>query len=178
MRKHSENAVEGQKLHFVYAGDYYSNCYEQRLLSPLVKAMKKTKTESVMVTIINIWRFSIINKKAAEWICKGNDYLMKDSVNDDLESLFERLRLGKAIDNEIAYTYFLPKLTDEELDLVEKGDTSCLQTFRFYNIDQDWRSKLMLCESNSKFIKGVGFRRTFEIGNLSTKKFSNLCFSQ
>ena len=41
--------------------------------------------------------------------------LPKESINDDLDSLFEDLRLGKNPEERVN-TYFLPKLTEEEID--------------------------------------------------------------
>ena len=80
-----------------------------------------------MVTIILMDREKLITKEAMEKYTKGEEDF-KDSVNDDLESFFEDLRLGKEPD-ELIYTYFLPKLTEEEMELVEQNDTNYLQTF-------------------------------------------------
>ena len=91
---------------------------------------------------------------------------MKDSVNDDLESLFENIRLGKE-PNEEVLTYFLPKLTEEELELIERRDTSYFHTFTVsWNPDVD-KYEMMLSESESKYVKGESRRRTFVLKNLS-----------
>ena len=99
-----------------------------------------------------------------ESYCKGEKEL-KDSVNDDLESLFENIRLGKEPDEKVE-TYFLPKLTEEELELVEKRDPRYLQTFRSLNPDVD-ETEMMLSESDSKYVRGVSSRKTFVIENSS-----------
>ena len=75
--------------------------------------MKKHKIESVMFTRIFMRRWELITTEKMESYCKGQEY-EKDSVNDDLESLFENIRLGKEPD-ETVYTYFLPKLTKKEM---------------------------------------------------------------
>ena len=99
---------------------------------------------------------------------------MKESVNDDLESLFENIRLGKEPDEQV-YTYFLPKLTEDELELVEKEkhlgkrDTSYLQTFLRPNPDVD-ETEMMLSESDSKYVKGMSQRQTFVIENSSEEQ--------
>ena len=72
-------------------------------------------------------RSGLITKEKMENFCNGKDY-QKDSVNDDLDSLFEDLRLEKELNEEVD-TYFLPKLTEAELDLVERKDTSYFKTF-------------------------------------------------
>ena len=99
-----------------------------------------------------------------ESYCKG-EWGFKHSVNDDLESLFENIRLGKEPDD-CVWTYFLPKLTEEELELVERRDTSYLQTFWTSNPDVD-ETEMMLSESDSKYVRGVSERKTFVIENSS-----------
>ena len=90
----------------------------------------------------------------------------KDSVNDDIESLFEDIRLGKEraewIHGLIFFTYFLPKLTDEEMRLVDRKDTSYFETFSFADPDVD-EAEMKLSESDSKFLHGRGSRSTFTI---------------
>ena len=100
---------------------------------------------------------------------KGEKY-EKGSVNDDLESLFENIRLGKKL-NELVETYFLPKLTEEELKLVERADRKYFQTlsewvFNEENPDVD-KTEMMLSESDSKYVRGVSERKTFVIENSS-----------
>ena len=105
-----------------------------------------------------------------ESYCKREKY-EKDSVNDDLESLFENIRLGEEPDEKVL-TYFLPKLTEEELELVERRDRSYLQTFFVgadgKNPDVD-ETEMMLSESDSKYVRGWSERKTFVIKNLSEK---------
>ena len=103
---------------------------------------------------------------------KGEDF-RKDSVNDDLESLF---RLGKEPDEEV-FTYFLPKLTEEELELVERKDTSYLQSFWPDDPDVD-ETEMMLSESDSKYVEGYSYRKTFVIENSSKKSLKNKCSLQ
>ena len=120
-------------------------------------------------------RQRLITKESMEKCCKekilkmqGEDVEIgeKDSVNDDIESLFEYLRLGKERAGWI-YTYFLPKLTDEEKRLVDRKDTSYLETFYFS--DSCVYEAMELSESDSKFVRGIGCRKTFTIKNTSYK---------
>ena len=119
-----------------------------------------------MVTKIYLYRQNLITKEKMESYCKG-EKKAKDSVNDDLESFFENIRLGKEPDERVD-TYFLPKLTGKELKLVEKRDTSYLQTFYdgLYTINPDVdETEMMLSESDSKYVRGWFLRRTFVIEN-------------
>ena len=114
-----------------------------------------------MVTTIFMYRKDLITKEKMENYCKGNDDFSKLSVNDDLESLFEDIRLGEEPDDEV-WTYFLPKLTKEELKLVEIKDASYLETFEWPNPDVS-EAEMKLSESDSKFVRGIGWRKTFTI---------------
>ena len=80
--------------------------------------MKRYKIKKVMTTMISMQRWKIITREKTEKYCNGQE-IRKYSVNDDLEALFEDLRLGNEPNEEVE-TYFLPKLTENELKLVEK----------------------------------------------------------
>ena len=137
---------------------------QDRLRSFILEGMKKNKIKSVMVTSIFMERRKLITKEAMEKYCKG-EKRRKVSVNDDLESLFEVLQLGKEPDEESSF-YFLPKLTKEEMKLVERNDTNYLETFSSSNPDVK-EAEMKLSESDSKFVRGYGDRRTITIENSS-----------
>ena len=155
----------------VYAGYYYYdiNRLDVRLESFIIDAMKKYKIMSVMITTIFIGRWEVITKEKMENYCMGKN-AAKASVNDDFESLFDDLRLGKKPDEQ-NWTYYLPKLTQEELDLVENRDPNYLETFchdLWGPLSGDSspdvpESEMRLSESKSKFIDGGGHRKTFTI---------------
>ena len=106
---------------------------------------------------------------------KGEKY-EKNSVNDDLESLFEDIRHGIEPDEEVS-TYFLPKLTEEEMKLVERKDATYLQSFKFSNPDIE-EAEMLLSESDSKFVQGWGRRRTFTIENSASQNIFHRCSLQ
>ena len=125
-----------------------------------------------MLTSIHMSRLDLATKEAMEKYCKGEED-MKDSVNDDLESFFDDLRLGKKPD-EYVENYFLPKLTEEEIELVERKDISYLRTFRL-SVPDVREAQMKLSESDSKFVRGYGYRRTFTIENTSLQNNSHCC---
>ena len=159
-----ENVAEELQIHFVYAGYPYFYLHE-KLRSNILNGMKKYKIKSVMVTSIDLERLELITKERMESYCKGETYL-KDSVNDDLESLFENIGLGKKPNEEVK-TYFLPKLTEEELELVERRDTSYLQTFSWEDDADVDETEMMLSESDSKYVDVLCTRKTYVIENSS-----------
>ena len=156
------------EIHFVCAGLYYFQRHEDRLKLFIREGMKKYKITKVMVTIVYMWRNNLITKERMENYCKGKKF-QKDSVNDDLEKLFEDIQLGKKPDDNLGI-YYLPKLTKEELDLVERKDEDFMNTFGLgMNADVD-KAEMMLSESDSKFVWGWGQRKTFTIKNRLPKK--------
>ena len=76
---------------------------------------------------------------------------IKQSVNEDLESLFEDILLGKEPDEWIN-SYFLPKLTEEEMSLVGRKDRSYLQTFYNKNAPDVEETEMKRSESNAKYV--------------------------
>ena len=155
LRKNSENELKEMKTHFVYAGYHYS--YGDRLKSFILEGIKECKIESVMVTSLYMRKFNLIRKETMEKYFNGEED-RKYSINDDLESIFEDLRFGKEPDK-WNVTYFLPKLTKEELELVEKKDTNYLQTFVLSgNLDVE-------------FVNVYGWRETITIKNTSENSF-------
>ena len=100
-----------------------------------------------MLTKIHMRRFGLITKEKMENYCKK-----EESVNDDLESLFDDLRLGKG-PKEYASTNFFPKLTQEQMELVERKDTTYLHTFWEDNPDVK-EAEMKLSESDSKYVEG------------------------
>ena len=110
------------RAHFVFTGGYYFG--DEVSLRPIfLKAMKKYEIKKVMVSIFYMRRRQLITKEKMENYCNGEDDWRKSSVNDDLESLFEVLILGKEPIRTRVETYFLPKLTKEEMDLVGINDS-------------------------------------------------------
>ena len=148
--------------HFVFAGDYYSD-YD-RLKSLIVEAMKKYEINRVMVTIIDIYRNNLITKEKMDIISNGKE-AAKESVNDDFDTFFENLRLGKEPKKRVN-TYFLPKLTEAELKLVETKNEDFMATFLNLDFltDPDIEDvEMQPYESASKFVRGLGRRQTYMI---------------
>ena len=123
------------------------------------------------MTSIYLHRWNLITKEEMESYCKGEESV-KNSVNDDLESFCENIRLEKELD-EFVVTYFLPMLPES----VERRDT-IQQT---WNPDI-WKStdekqlqvinnKMMHSESNSIYLKAMSTRKTFGIEIFSENSY-------
>ena len=163
--------------HFVYVGNYYDwqTDRQYKLRSFILKGMKKYNIKSLMVTNIHMWRYQIITKETMENYYKGYYAHRKKSVNDDLKALFEDVQLGKEPD-EYVQTYFTPKLTEKEVGLVETKDSSYLATFYQWLNPDVKGAEMKISVSDSKFVEGWCYRRTFKIENSSSKNIFN-CYS-
>ena len=91
--------------------------------------MKKYNIEKVMVTKIRIMRDRLITKEKMENFCIGKED-EKLSVNDDLEILFENIQIGEEPD-EFVNTYFLPRLTEHEININENQKSILFSLFFF-----------------------------------------------
>ena len=70
----------------------------------------------------------------------------KESIDDDLEAFYRDLQ-HERISESSSHTYFLPKLTEKELQLVDKNDLNYFKTFRSENADVD-KTEMQLSTSN------------------------------
>ena len=52
--------------------------------------------------------------------------LVTSSVNDELDSFYNKIQTGKMIEKQVS-SFFYPKLTDEEIKLVENKDKCYLR---------------------------------------------------
>ena len=138
--------------------------------------MKIHKIESVILTIVNMRRKKLITKEKMETYCTGKESVngSEDSVNDDLESFFQDIRDGKELTGRYGvWSYFLPKLTKEELKLVERRDQNFLETFSAtlvggtYDVADVDEAEMKFSESKSKFVYGLCQRVTFTVKNPS-----------
>ena len=91
------------------------------------------------------------------------DFYWEESIQEDLESFFEKLKIGNEKRKDVA-TYFLPKLTNEELKLVELKDENHLQEYvwqiigRTVDVDPEQMKK---SESDSKYVRSKCVRYTY-----------------
>ena len=86
------NETESLQIHFIHVSHDW--VLAQKVKSVILKGMKKYKIESVMVSSFYMERWNLITKEKMVDHCKGKT-IEKESVNDDLESFFEDIRLSK-----------------------------------------------------------------------------------
>ena len=97
------------------------------------------------------------------------------SINNDLERFLINLRNQKVVKEKIVWSFFTPKLTNEELKLVQEGNEEHLKTYEFHDIglnpDVDVE-EMKKSDSKSKYVHGWCRRRTIPL-TLETSQFED-----
>ena len=200
LRAIAEAGLHESKIHFMYVGNYIEYSRINSILeSSIANGMKKYNINSVLLTTISQERERLITKEATEEYydrkiqysydstMRHGPWNIKISVNDDLESLFEDLKIGRKV-KKLEWSYFLPELTEKDLQLVETRNESHLKTYICYwepvhvyktlytYTGINWlkrrrprygdpdisKWKMKRSRSTSKFLKAVCFRWSFK----------------
>ena len=165
--------------HFVYAGSYYNSDRDEHFKEMFLTAMKKNKIKSSMLTMLFMMRWEVVTEEKAKEAWDGklkNDKTWGEiSVHDDLEIFYTNILNSKEIKGEVVHSYFTPKLTEEEMKLVENQDEDYLSSFRqsYYT----YQEELEESDSNSKYVHGQCVRWTFTLERKKKKKMAvkNCC---
>ena len=169
--------------HFIYCGSHYLWDKESRnrLREILMTKMRKYGIQYAILTMLFMWRWKLITKEKVKQAYEGKlkneedweDY--EQSIGDDLETFFTNLQSQKEIKNESVRSFFLPKLTEDELKLVEQRNEHHLTTYsrHYFGRNPDVHPEEMKrSDSRSKYVHGRCWRRTIHLALESNKNQS------
>ena len=169
MKKVGLNKIKDLEIHLLFTG-FYSLIGNKEIV---FEKMKKFRMKRLMVTSMSMSRFRLITKEKRDELYLGRKEMYKGSINDSIETLLGNIRLGNQ-PNEILNLYFTPRLTDEEMQLIERKDPVYLQTFsnKYPDLD-DWSMKNS--ESDSKFCYTFCQRETksYQLPDLGNSQSQN-----
>ena len=158
--------------HFIYCGDYYYLGRRGKLEEIILTKMTKYGIRSSILTMLNMIRINLVTKervkKAAEGKLKNELWwkYYEGSTNDDLERFLINLQNQKEVKEEEVESFFTPKLTNEELKLVQEGNKEHLKTYLNHclggNPDVDI-GEMNESDSKSKYVHGTCFRVTIPL---------------
>ena len=106
----------------------------------------------------------------------GTNGFYTQSVHDDLEQLFHKLRKG-IVKEEHIFTFCFPKLDENEMIQIVNKNEDFLKTFYKYYLGENPdvpENQMVLSESKSKFSMVACSRHTFRLGKDETSSFSDL----
>ena len=125
--------------------------------------MKNYNINAIRVTFISLTRDNLFTKDQMEENFKRwyrDNY--KKSVGDEVDSFFSMEKRGGHLSYGSQFIEFIPKLTEEEMALVEKQDQNYIETFRFSS--NAVRDRMKLSQSGEgMFIEASGNRFTCTI---------------
>ena len=152
--------------HFIYCGLHHhgsSNNYHP-FEEMILEKMETFGIQSLNLTSLFMQRCNLMTN---ENVKKGYDgkfegiYYMGKSMNDDLEEYLINIQNGEFKTEEISDIFFTPKLTNEELRLVEQGNKKHMMSyFEYYegrNADVEIE-EMKRSNSKSKYVLCVGKR--------------------
>ena len=152
--------------HFIYCyGDYNYKKEFTKLKEILVEKMRKYGVQSAVLTLLAMRRQYLITKEKSKDVAEGklkDDPLFKDtkgSINDDLDSFVKNLQISVEIDYEDVLSFFTPKLTKEELKLVEQKNIEHMSTYCFMYPDVEVE-EMKQSDSKDKYVLSDCRRRT------------------
>ena len=179
----SEFGIDDLMPHFIYCGYHYwiDKSFDQ-LREIFLTKMRKYGIQSAILTMLNMYRWKLVTKEKVKQAYEGKLKSAQDwkgyekSISDDLETFFESLQHQKEIKNEIIWSFFLPKLTEDELKLVEEKNDLHLGTYRYHyfgrNPDVDVE-EMKKSDSKSKYVKGLCRRYTTHLTIETSSESSN-----
>ena len=154
-------------MHYVYPEERI-----EHLLEMILTKMRKYGIQSSILTMLWMFRRNLVTKekviKAAEGKLENDkDWIFEvGSINDDLERFLTNLQNQKEMEFENVWSFFTPKLTNEELKLVHEGNEGHLNTYWDYfdglNPDVDVE-EMKKSDSKSKFVHGRCYRKTISL---------------
>ena len=128
--------------------------------------------DSLMRTHIYMYRDLLISKEKMEQFCMGKCYrqfhhktpkeeeFYEESINDDVNSFFEDIKLGRKPTVDLKWTYFLPELTSKELELVANKDEEYFKRFKWSSNPDVDEAEMKASKSSSKYVCAYCCRET------------------
>ena len=165
-----ESETDDMMPHFIYCiGSTYHwvGHLSEKIKKMFLKKMREYEIQSSILTMLHMHRVNLITKEKSKLLAKGklkNDPSWKDyegSINDDLDTFINNHQNSNEMRDEGVWSFFLPKLTKEELKLVEQKNKEHMMTYFGYlgaDVDveemkkSDSKDKYVLCYCRRKTV--------------------------
>ena len=157
--------------HFIYCYGYYYTYTEvfEKLKEIILKKMQKYGIQSSILTTLSMHRIYLITKEKSKEAAEGklkNDPRWEHyegSINEDLESFINNLQNSNEVKDEYVRSFFLPKLTEEELKLVEEKNYEHMMSY-LWKFDADVGiEEMKQSDSKDKYVRSTCNRLTFHL---------------
>ena len=176
MKRLSEFGNNHLMPHFIFCSNRYIDLFSansDRLKKMFLKKLKAYGIESSVLTVVGMERHYLITKEKHKQAYDGkfqNDQyrkyykgeakcVYKGSINDDIESFYTNLQ-NQEVRNELVWSFFTPKLTKEEVKLVEKKNKEFLRTFLYCELADVDPEEMKKSDSKDKYVHCQCWRET------------------
>ena len=150
-----------------------------RLGELIFTRMKKYGIISLLLTILGMNRMNLVTKEKSKQAYQGklkNEpgwQWYKGSVNDDLESFLARIH-RQIFKSEKRVSFYLPKLSKEELKLVQQKNREYRETFLFSEFPYVDPEEMKKSKSKDMYMHGSCLRWTMTVNEWLVTELSPL----
>ena len=173
MSRTVEKGANDCEQHFIFASGRDVSKSTGHVVSFFCELMREAQLQSVILSTFQMSQRHLITQEEMKSYCLGKDRMYPKSINDDLEKMFEELQIGetnylipRSLYDELypdpTKTYFLSKLTKDEMALIEMKDWNYFRHFAISNPDVD-KEDMEMSSFTSKFIFTICDRETYRI---------------
>ena len=150
--------------HFIYCGFGF-----EKLKEIILKKMREYGIQSSILTMLRMHRENLITKEKSKQAAEGKlknepgwrDY--EGSINDDLDLFINNLQNSNEVEDEDVESFFLPKLTEEELELVEEKNREHMMSYVWrFDADVDVE-EMKQSDSKDKYVRSTCLRETVHL---------------
>ena len=159
--------------HFIFS--HYESSY-QNLTGIILEKMREYGIQSLIFTMMFMDRVELITKeKVAEGKLEkmyywGQFNSIKESINDDLDSFIINLQNSNVVEDEEVASFCTPKLSKEELKLVEEKNEEHMVTYLLgFNADVVVE-EMKKTDSKDKYVHCYCRRKTVHLTLESNRK--------
>ena len=131
----------------------------------ILLTMGKYEIRSTLLTMLHMTRWRLITKEKSKAAYKGNLvqgehwWYYKKSINEDLESFLYNLQSQEEIKAETVYSFFVSKITQNELKFVEESNFDYIRTFAL-RLPDVAPEEMKKSDSKDKYVQSRCFRTT------------------
>ena len=124
--------------HFIYCNSFFLIVgIVGKMQEIILQKMRKYRIQSAVLTTLEMRRDYLITKEKSQEPAEGkrkNGFgeFYEGTINDDLDSFVNNLQNSQKIDYENVWSFFAPKLTKEELKLVEEKNREHMEQAYFF----------------------------------------------
>ena len=166
--------------HFIYCTgcSYFSKLRNGLIEKMFLRKMQEYGIQSSVLTMLHMRRRSLITKETSNLAAEGKLKNHRDwveypgSLNEDLDLFIDNLQNSNEIRDEEVLSFFTPKLTKEELKLVEKKNKEHMLSYLYYlgaDVDVEEMKK---SDSKDKYVFSWCQRKTVHLSLESKKALS------